>query len=432
MTGKARKSERPTRSREVRRLWIVGALSVLITACGGGQDAAPKPDDMSTMNMPSAAAQDTADAPGDRQHVALDARQERLLGVVYGAVGRRDLQRTVRTVGHVVVNEASVVEITLKIDGFVEELFVRTTGESVVEGQPLLAIYSPELVSAQEELLTAMRLAERIDPSAEEAWSSAQALVDAAERRLSFWDITDEQVRRLKATREVRKTLTLVSPVTGVVLQKPVTQGQHIRSGMLAYRLADLSDVWVEGDVFEKDLRFVHVGSQAHIEFAAYPGEHLMGEVEFVHPVVDEDSRAVRVRVAMPNPDLRLKPGMFSTMYFDVDLGRDVIAVPLAAVIFTGKRNLVFVLEGDGMLRPREILVGPVGGEFVQVLSGLDEGETIVISANFLIDAESQIGGGMGGMPGMQMGPARGEKDDSDARPSGAEGRGSSSSHEEV
>ena len=157
-----------------------------------------------------------------------------------------------------------------------------------------------------------------------------------------------------------------------------------------------------------------------------------MGEVEFVHPVVDEDSRGARVRVAMPNPDLRLKPGMFSTMYFDVDIGRDVIAVPLAAVIFTGKRNLVFVLEGDGMLHPREILVGPVGGEFVQVLSGLDEGETIVISANFLIDAESQIGGGMGGMPGMQMGPARGEKDDSDARPSGAEGRGSSSSREEM
>ena len=379
---------------------------VALSAC----DAAPDPTQDAAMEMdhadhamPVAAPPeiDTMPAPG-RGRVQLTFEQERALGVTYTTAERMTVSREIRTVGRIDAPELSIADITPKIDGFVEELFVATTGEAVQRGQPLLTIYSPALVAAQEELLTARRLAAEVDPEAAEAWSGAQSMLEASRRRLSYWDITDEQIERLEQTGEVTKTMRLVAPVSGIVLEKDVFEGQRVTPGMRLYRLADLATVWVEGEVFERDLQFVGVGSQAHIEVTAYPGEHVMGNVSFVHPTVEVSSRTNRVRVSIPNPGLRFKPGMFATVFFEVAAIRNAIAVPLEAVVVTGERNLVFVRDEEGLLDPHEVVLGARAGDRVQILSGLLEGETIVASANFLIDAESRLGATGGGMPGMQ------------------------------
>ena len=234
-----------------------------------------------------------------------------------------------------------------------------------------------------------------------------RATHDAPRRRLAYWDITEPQIARIEQTGEVTKTLTLVSPVNGVVLEKNVLEGQRFMAGTPLYRIADLSSVWAEGDVFEQDLQFVHVGSRAHITVSAYPGEQLTGRVSFVYPTVDQASRTNRVRVTVPNPGLKLKPGMYATIYFDVTIGPNVLAVPMQAVVVTGERNVVFVRDAQGMLMPRDVVLGTRAGDQVQVLSGLTAGETIVGAANFLVDAESRLasaGNAMPGMPGMQMG----------------------------
>ena len=381
-------------------------VAVALWACGGDSEMAEMPgmEGDHAAHMPGTAAPsetDTMPALG-RGLVQLTSEQEQALGVTYTAVERVSAVREIRTVGRIDAPEGNIADITPKTDGFVEELLVATTGEAVRRGQPLLTIYSPALVAAQEELLTARRLAAQVDPAAAEAWSSAQSMLEASRRRLAWWDITDEQIERLEQTGEVTKTMRLVAPVSGIVLEKDVVEGQRVTPGMRLYRIADLSTVWVEGEVFERDLQFVDVGSQAHIEVTAYPGEHMMGTVSFVYPVVEIASRTNRVRVSVPNPGLRFKPGMFATVFFEVAAIQDDIAVPLEAVVVTGERNLVFVRDEAGVLMPHEVVLGARAGDRVQILSGLAEGETIVASANFLIDAESRLGATGGGMPGMQ------------------------------
>jgi Cu(I)/Ag(I) efflux system membrane fusion protein len=320
-------------------------------------------------------------------------------------VRREPLARTVRTVGTVEVAESRIVEVTPKFDGFVERLFVAVTGAPVREGEPLLAVYAPMLVAAQEELLTAHRLvAELAGAGDDEASRRARTMLDAARRRLASWDISPAEVSRLEQTGEVTRTLTLHAPVSGVVLTKDVTEGQRFMPGAPLYRLADLDQVWIEGELFEQDLTFVREGSQAHIEVAAYPGEHRMGRVTFVYPTVDPASRTNRVRVVVPNPDGRLKPGMFATLYFDATAGEGEVVVPTDAVIATGERNLVFVRDSSGALVPRQVVLGARADHLVQVLAGLTEGDVIVASANFLVDAESRLASHGAGMPGMQHG----------------------------
>lgn len=388
----------------MRRLALVLIASTL-GGCGRGEPKSP----MAGMTAEEharmqAGGNQQLDSSGRliRQMVHLSSAEERALGVVYATVGRETLTKTVRTVGEIQAAESQVVEVTPKIEGFVERLFVNTTGEAVRRGQPLFSLYSPMLVAAQEEFLTAKRLVARVDSSAREAWLGARATLDASRRRLLYWDITEEQIDRLEQSGTVTKTLTLVSPVTGVVLEKNLYDGQRVMPGERLYRVADLSEVWVEGEVFEQDLRLIREGAQAHIEVSAYPGEHTMGLVSFVYPTVDVESRTNRVRVTVANRDLRLKPGMFATIYFDAVIGRDVVAVPMAAVVVTGERNVVFVRDAEGMLGPRDVVLGLRAGDRVQVLSGLEVGETIVGSANFLIDAESRLGGAGASMPGMQ------------------------------
>ena len=382
---------------------LVAGLTAL-GACGTpDDDASPMPGMTAEEHamMQAGGTQGEMDSTGAavREMVHLTDDQERALGVIYTTAERGPLTRTIRTVGRIDPPEPRIVDVTPKIDGFVEDLYVSYTGESVRRGQPLLTIYSPQMVAAQEELLTARRMLDRVDSSAAEPWHHATDMLAAARRRLQYWDISDEQILAIEESGEVRKALTLAAPSGGIVLAKDVLQGQRVTAGERLYRIADITEVWVEADVFERDLQFVHVGQQAHIEVAAYPGEHLMGRVSFVYPTVDEVSRTNRIRVTVPNPGLRLKPGMFATIFLDATVGTAVLTVPLDAVIVTGERNIVFVREQEGMLTPREVVLGARAGTRVQILAGLDDGETVVSAANFLVDAESRLASTGGSMP---------------------------------
>jgi membrane fusion protein, copper/silver efflux system len=388
---------------------ILTLTALVLGACRGksaagaataGEGGASEHGGTPGMNM----REDTGRGLG-REPVHLSLEQARAIGVTYTTVARGPLGRTVRTVGQVQPAEPNLADITPKIDGFVDELFVDATGVPVRRDQPLLTIYSPMLVAAQQELLTADRLAASVDTSDAAAWRDAQQLVAATRRRLAYWDISADQIERLERTGEVTKTLTLRAPFDGVVLEKMVVKGQAVMPGMKLYRLADLSTVWVEGEVFEQDLGLVRIGVRARVEVGTYPGRSFTGRVSFVYPTVDEESRAGRVRVVLANPGGLLKPGMYATLYFEVSLGRDALSLPAEAVVMTGERNLVFVVAADGMLEPREVVLGARAGERMQILQGVREGERVVASANFLVDAESRLAGGAGGaaMPGMNM-----------------------------
>jgi Cu(I)/Ag(I) efflux system membrane fusion protein len=384
------------------RVWASLAGTLVLAACGGKKDTSPMAgmtaEEHAKMQAGGAAA---GDSVGARQPVHLTAEQARALGVTYLTVRRDTMSRDIRTVGQVVSPESTISSVTPKIDGFVDHLFVNYTGQLVRRGEPLLTLYSPMLVAAEQELLTAKRLATEVDSAAGDAARYADQLLRSSRQRLAYWDITPDQIARIERTGEVTRTLTLVAPFEGVVLSKDVVEGQRVMAGMQLYRLADLRTVWIEGDVFEQDLAFVHLGSRAHFELDAYPGQHLMGRVSFVYPTVDPASRTGRVRVTASNPGLRLRPGMYATMYFDAPVGREVLAVPREAVVMTGERNLVFVRDSSGMLMPRGVVLGARTDEQVQVLKGLSEGETIVAAANFLVDAESRLAGEGAGMPGM-------------------------------
>lgn len=389
----------------MRRSVLMGLVAIL-AACGSREPGA-EGDGMSAEEHArmQGGAPGGADSGGAarRQAVHLTAAEAQAIGVTYATVARGPLARTVRTVGQFVPAEPRLGDVTAKIDGYVEALYVSATGAPVRRGQPLLALYSPMLVAAQEELLAARRLAAAVDSTDADASRSAQALVAAARRRLAYWDITAEQIERLERTGEATKTLTLVAPSDGYVLEKAVVAGQSVSPGMTLYRLADLSTLWIEGEVFERDLALVHVGAPATAEVVAYPGRPFRGRVSFIWPVVDAQSRTARVRVEFANRGGALKPGMYATLFFEGAVGADVLHVPAEAVVMTGERNLVFVVQPDGMLAPREISLGARAGDRYQVLAGLAEGERVVASANFLVDAESRLSTGatMPGMPGM-------------------------------
>lgn len=391
------------------RMYLLRLATVgLVLGCGTHKEtpansmANMTPAEMAKMG--SGGNQGAIDSAGmlARQPVHLTPADERAMGVVYTTVDRETLTKTVRTVGEVLTPEPNLTDVTPKVGGFVEHLFADATGAAVRRGEPLLALYSPQLVSAQEEFLVALRLAARMDSSSGEAWHSAQATLSAARRRLAYWDISAAQIAQLEQSGTVTKTLTLASPATGIVLRKDVVEGQQVVAGQRLYQIADLRDVWVEGEVFEQDLQLLRDGAQAHIEIAGRPGEHLMGRVSFIYPTMDVRSRTNKVRLTMPNPGLQLKPGMYATIFFDVVIGRDVVAIPQSAVIVTGERNVVFVRGADGMLRSQEVVLGPRAGEKVQVLDGLVPGQVIVSSANFLVDAESRLASPGDNMPGMQ------------------------------
>lgn len=340
--------------------------------------------------------------------VHIDADAARRIGVTFATATSGPLVAEVRTVGQVTYDETRVKAIAPKIHGWVERLYVDFTGREVSEGEPLLSIYSPMLVAAQEELLLAIRLRKDVENGTDDAKRTADDLIASARRRLSYWDIPPADVEALERTGTVTKTLTLRSPVQGVVVEKSVLGGQRIMEGETLFRVADLSTVWVEGEIFERDLAVVRIGARVEVDLEAYPGEARSGAVTYIYPTVDPATRTTRLRVELRNPGLRLRPGMYATIRVPGAQRRNAVSIPRSAVLATGQRVIAFVRMADGMLEPREVVLGMASDDRVEVLRGLKAGEVVVSSATFLVDAESNLGvalSAMMNMPGMDMGP---------------------------
>ena len=356
----------------------------------------------------SAHAHEAMQAPASREGkpVMLSAADARRIGVTYAAATAGPLGRDVRTVGQVTFDERRMRTIAPKVDGWVEQLHVSATGQPVRVGEPLLTIYSPMLVAAQEELLLAKRLARDVSSGTPDARRGADDLLAAARRRLAYWDVPEGEIARVEESGEVRRTVTLRATAGGVVVEKNVSAGQRVMAGDALYRVADLSRVWVEGEVYEQDLAAAREGLPVRAQLEAFPGEEWTGRIAYVYPTLDAETRTARLRVELANPGLRLKPGMYATLRFTGAGRASVLSVPRAAVLSTGERNLVFLKRPDGMLEPRLVAVGAASDERIEIVRGLAPGDSVVASATFLVDAESNLGtlmGGMGNMPGMDM-----------------------------
>jgi len=388
-------------------LWIFAALTV---ACGG-DTARQAEDDSGSMSMPGDMTSDMSmSMPGEGDSasapIRITSRQASLAGVTFAVARDAPLARTVRAVASVVPDERRLGIVSARVDGWVERLYLEETGRWVAAGEPLLDLYAPDLVTAQEELLVAKRLS---------GTSAGDSLLMAARRRLSYWDISEQQIAELERTGVARRTLTIHSAFPGHVIEKRVIEGQRIRAGDDLFRIADLSAVWIEPSIFERDLRLVSIGDAAEVTFEAFPGERFEGRVTFIYPVLDERTRTVRVRVEVPNPGFRIKPMMYGTVRIEA-AAPPAVTVPLTAVLPTGDRDLAFVVRG-GEIRPQEVTVGDRGDREVSVLDGIAPGDTVVASATFLFDSESSLaaamqgimlnmgmGLDMGGMGGMDMG----------------------------
>ncbi len=390
------------------------ALAVVViytgsTALGAGA-AAEADGGMAGMSIGAPAAKAA-------QPVHLTPEAARRIGVTYATAEVRPFRRTLRTVASVTYDETRLAEVDPKVEGWVDRLFVDFTGAAVKKGLPLLTVYSPMLVTAQEELLLARRLVdESADAPSGVAAANARELLASARRRLAYWDIPADEITRIERSGVPSKTLTLRSPADGVVVEKNVVRGARIMPGMTLYRIADLSTVWVEGDVYEKDLSLVSVGQHARVTLDSQPGRALDGVVTYVYPTVSVESRTGRVRVALKNPGLALKPGMYAKISLAVAATSSLV-VPRTAVLRTGERSLVFVRDARGMLQPRDVRVGLANDTLIEIQDGLAAGDVVVSSATFLIDAESNLGSAMASMPGMDMGAPGGGDSGAQAMP---------------
>jgi multidrug efflux pump subunit AcrA (membrane-fusion protein) len=322
--------------------------------------------------------------------IPLERRQE--IGVTTTKVGRHSVGGTVETNGVIAEDEARVHAVNAKFSGYIERLYADRTGQSVRQGEPLLSIYSPDLVATEREYLLALENERRLSgSSAPGAAADARALLEATRQRLRLWDIPDSEIERIEKSGQVAKDLVLPSPVSGVVLKKQALAGMAITAGMELYTIADLSTVWLLADVYESELPMASAGNAAEARVAFLPGEIFKGRVDFVYPTLTEETRTVKVRLVLPNPRGLLKPGMYASVSLR-GRPREALAVPRSALIQTGDRQIAFVEQSAGVYVPREVKTGAQARDFVEVLSGLAEGEMVVTSANFLIDSESRIG----------------------------------------
>ncbi|GAB1341683.1 efflux RND transporter periplasmic adaptor subunit [Gemmatimonas sp.] len=385
--------------------WRLGIYAAVVAVTVGGAywatRGASAPTTMVAEHNHAAASGAQSASP-----VMLTPEQAQRIGVTYAVATVGPLEREVRTVGQITYDETRLHTITPKIDGYVEQLLVNATGQPVALGQALLTIYSPMLVQAQEELLLAGRLTRDVAAASSDAQRSAANLLESSRRRLTYWDIPASDVASIEESGMVRRTLTLRSPAAGYVLEKNVVAGQRIMAGEALYRVADLRSVWVEGEVFEQDLAQVRVGQLVHADFEALPGDHRMGRIGYVYPTISAETRTARVRLVLTNNDLRLKPGMYATLRIVGTDRAQALTIPRDAVLSTGERHVVFVREANGQLAPREVALGIANDARVEILRGISAGDTVVASATFLVDAESNLGkslGGMGNMPGMDM-----------------------------
>ncbi len=324
--------------------------------------------------------------------IRIDGRIRQNMNLRTAPVERRDLTRTIRAHGQITYAQDRESAINTKVHGWIARLFVNTLGQRVRKGDPLLEIYSPELLTTQEEYLLALRNRNGLVSSPHASLrENADRLLNAAKKRLELWDIPGDEIARLTETKEVRRTILLRSAASGIVTHKSVVEGDEVLPGMDLFHVADLGQVWVEAAVYESELAYVHEGMTAKVSLDQIPGLELEGRVDFIYPYLDRKSRANNVRIVVENPGGRLKPDMYATVSIQSPGGRNVLAVPSEAVIDSGVQQIVFVTRGEGMFEPRPIRTGLDSSDgFVEVVSGLLDGEQVVVSGQFLLDSESR------------------------------------------
>jgi RND family efflux transporter MFP subunit len=352
------------------------------------------------------------DEGSDGGTIRVDPNTVQSIGVRTSVVTTGELKKTIRTVGRIAYDESRIATVNSKVSGWIEKLHVDTTGQEVRKGEPLIDIYSPDLVSAQQEYLIARGHFGKVkDSPFPDVVNSARELLASARKRLDNWDIDDAQVERLERTGEVRKTLTLFSPFHGVVVSKSVFDGARVMTGMELFRIADISRIWVQADVYEYELPWVKQGAPATVTLDYLPGRKFRGTVTYVYPYLEGKTRTATARIELVNPGVLLKPDMYAHVELHPRVKGRTVLIPSDAIIRSGIRNVVFIDRGEGRFQPREVSLGVEGEEgTVQVLSGLSGGERIVVSAQFLLDSESSLKEALkkfqGGASGSPAGPA--------------------------
>ena len=345
---------------------------------------------------------------GNVEGIKIDPVTVQNIGVKIETVEKRKLEKTIRTVGKVEYDETKVYSINTKIMGWVEKLHVDYTGKYVQKGQPLLEIYSPELVSTQEEYLQAIKYQKKmLASSSPEAQRGSNDLIESAKRRLEYWDISEKEINELEKRGTPNKTMTIYSPVDGIVTEKMVLQGQNIMAGMELFKIADLSNVWVIADVYQYEVPWIKNGQEIELNLSYLPNKSYKGKITYIYPFLNEESKTVKVRAEVRNTaSYDFKPGMFANVNIKSPVSIDAVAVPEQSLIRSGERTVAVISLGGGYFDPREVKTGVNASGYVQILDGIKEGEKIVTSSQFLIDSESNLKAAinlMRGHVGMDM-----------------------------
>jgi RND family efflux transporter MFP subunit len=362
----------------------------------GLADTSPVPK-KDPMGMDYIAVYDGEEPDTGSSQIKISVDKVQKLGVRSEPAAMRSLDKVIKAVGRIEVDERRVFAIAPKFEGWVERLYVNATGQPVTKGQPLFEVYSPELVSAQREYAIATEAVRALKDAGDAPQAGMKRLAEASLARLKNWDISDEQVRALAQSGETHRTLTFRSPVSGIVMEKKAVQGMRFMPGDSLYQIADLSSVWIMADVYEQDIALVRTGSKAKVSISAYPDQSFEATITYVYPTLKPETRTVPVRMELANPRQLLKPAMFAEVQMPVGGKGKVLTVPNSAVIDSGTRRIVLVQLAEGRFEPREVNLGSRTDTYVEVMNGVKEGEQVVVAANFLIDAESNLKAAIGG-----------------------------------
>lgn len=398
-----------------KRIVIVFAITA-IAAAGGGyylwREKGAATDQAMSAAPPARRAAD-GQAGAERSNdadmlrdVSLSPAQLVMANVATVKARMMPLTKEINAVGIVGYDQARQAKVTAWVAGRIDRLYVNTVGAHVSKGAPVAEVYSPDLVSSQQEYLLALRSREQFkDSQIPSIAQSGEGLVESARQRLKLLGVKDSQIAALERSGQPTIRLPVYTPLSGTVIEKIALEGQYVNVGDPLFAIADLSVVWVEVEVYENEFPFIRIGQQVKVFSQSYPDRTFMGQAVFVYPFLDPKTRTVKVRLELPNPRHELKADMFVNAVVQIPLG-DAIAVPVTAVLETGKRRVVWVEKEPGMFEPREVNVGTRVGDRFQILAGLRAGEKVAASGGYMIDSELQLRGsaGMAGMPGMQDG----------------------------